>query len=82
MDRSLEAARCGKAPSPSLTLADSSSIKYVMAAGQYEKVGKRANVFQEASCQAQASLKSHNLLTFAGSVGVMNIPLIYEAGSV
>lgn len=53
-----------------------------MAVGQNEKVGKRANAFQETGCQAQASLKSHNLLTFAGSVYVMNIPVIYEAGSV
>lgn len=53
-----------------------------MAVEQNEKVGKRTNAFQETSCQAQASLKSHNLLTFAGGVWVMNIPVTYEAGSV
>lgn len=50
------------------TMADSSSIKCVMAGGRNEKVGKKANALQETSCQAQESLNSHNLLTFAVSI--------------
>lgn len=54
-----------------------------MAVGQNEKVGKRANAFQETSCRACASLKSHNLLTFARQrLGDEYSGYIYEAGSV
>lgn len=63
-DWRLEAARRCVAPGPCVAPSDSSSEGDVpWQSGKNEKVGKRANAFQETGCQAAASLESHHLLT-------------------
>lgn len=47
-----------------------------MAEGQSKKLNQKVNN------QAQASLKSHNLLTFERGICMINIPPTYEAGNV